>query len=154
MKRASTLPVPYWKNLLGHFRRMLLRRELGRRSQHQRRRPTGIFEMRIAGPERAQHPTIATRKLTPAEMRVLMMIIEVGGVPKIAPVLGVSERTVKTHLTHVFEKMGSRRQVDLVKLVAGYMNPLALGLPGAPFGERRHPGRRRTKSIQRDLHHT
>jgi DNA-binding CsgD family transcriptional regulator len=74
------------------------------------------------------HPleTIANLyKLTPAEMRVLMMIIEVGGVPKIAPVLGVSERAVKTHLTHVFEKTGTLRQVDLVKLVAGYMNPLA-----------------------------
>lgn len=74
------------------------------------------------------HPleTIANLyKLTPAEMRVLMMIIEVGGVPKVAPVLGVSERTVKTHLAHVFAKTGTQRQVDLVKLVAGYMNPLS-----------------------------
>lgn len=63
-------------------------------------------------------------KLTPAEMRVLMMIIEVGGIPKVAPVLGVSEKTVKTHLAHVFAKTGTQRQVDLVKLVAGYMNPL------------------------------
>ena len=39
-------------------------------------------------------------KLTPAEMRVLMMIVQIGGVPEIAPVLGVSETTVKTHLQH------------------------------------------------------
>jgi DNA-binding CsgD family transcriptional regulator len=58
-------------------------------------------------------------------MRVLMMIIDIGGIPKVAPVLGVSEKTVKTHLKHVFEKTGTRRQVDLVKLVAKYMNPLA-----------------------------
>jgi DNA-binding CsgD family transcriptional regulator len=64
-------------------------------------------------------------RLTPAEMRVLMMIIDIGGIPKVAPVLGVSEKTVKTHLKHVFEKTGTRRQVDLVKLVAKYMNPLA-----------------------------
>ena len=73
------------------------------------------------------HPieTIANLyRLTPAEMRVLMMIIEVGGIPKVAPVLGVSERTVKTHLAHVFAKTGTQRQVDLVKLVARYMNPL------------------------------
>ena len=63
-------------------------------------------------------------KLTPAEMRVLMMTIEVGGIPKVAPVLGVSERTVKTHLAHIFAKTGTQRQVDLVKLVAGYMSPL------------------------------
>jgi DNA-binding CsgD family transcriptional regulator len=64
-------------------------------------------------------------KLTPAEMRVLMMIVQIGGVPEIAPVLGISETTVKTHLQHVFEKTGTQRQADLVKLVAGYMNPLA-----------------------------
>jgi DNA-binding CsgD family transcriptional regulator len=63
--------------------------------------------------------------LTPSEMRVLMMLIEVGGVPKVAPVLGVSETTVKTHLAHIFTKTGTQRQVDLVKLVASYMNPLA-----------------------------
>ena len=64
-------------------------------------------------------------KLTPSEMRVLMAIVDVGGVPEIAPVLGVSETTVKTHLQHVFEKTGTQRQADLVKLVAGYMSPLA-----------------------------
>ena len=64
-------------------------------------------------------------KLTPAEMRVLMMIVQIGGVPEIAPVLGISETTVKTHLQHVFEKTGTQRQADLVKLVVGYMSPLA-----------------------------
>jgi DNA-binding CsgD family transcriptional regulator len=74
------------------------------------------------------HPieTIAnTFKLTPAEMRVLMMIVQIGGVPEVAPVLGVSEPTVKTHLQHIFQKTNTSRQADLVKLVAGYMNPLA-----------------------------
>jgi DNA-binding CsgD family transcriptional regulator len=63
-------------------------------------------------------------RLTPAEMRVLMLIVQIGGVPEIAPVLGVSETTVKTHLQHVYEKTGTQRQADLVKLVAGYMSPL------------------------------
>jgi DNA-binding CsgD family transcriptional regulator len=66
-------------------------------------------------------------KLTPAEMRVLMMIVQVGSVPEVAPVLGISETTVKTHLQHVFAKTGTSRQADLVKLVAGYMSPLASG---------------------------
>jgi len=64
-------------------------------------------------------------KLTPAEMRVLMMIVQVGGVPEVALVLGTSETTVKTHLQHIFAKTGTSRQADLVKLVAGYMSPLA-----------------------------
>jgi DNA-binding CsgD family transcriptional regulator len=64
-------------------------------------------------------------KLTTAEMRVLFAIVQVGGVPDAAPVLGVSETTVKTHLQHVFEKTGTNRQADLVKLVASYVSPLA-----------------------------
>jgi DNA-binding CsgD family transcriptional regulator len=64
-------------------------------------------------------------KLTPAEMRVLMMIVQVGGVPEVALVLGTSETTVKAHLQHIFAKTGTSRQADLVKLVAGYMSPLA-----------------------------
>ena len=63
-------------------------------------------------------------KLTPAEMRVLMMIVQIGGVPDVAPVLGISETTVKTHLQSIFAKTGASRQADLVKLVAGYMSPL------------------------------
>jgi DNA-binding CsgD family transcriptional regulator/PAS domain-containing protein len=73
------------------------------------------------------HPleTIATTfKLTPAEMRVLMMIVQLGGVPEVAPVLGISEATVKTHLQRIFAKTETSRQADLVKLVAGYMSPL------------------------------
>jgi DNA-binding CsgD family transcriptional regulator len=62
--------------------------------------------------------------LTPAELRVLFAIIEVGGVPDVAEMLGSSEATVKTHLHHVFEKTGTKRQADLVKLVAGYANRL------------------------------
>jgi DNA-binding CsgD family transcriptional regulator len=83
--------------------------------------------VRKAGLE-APHPVEAIAnafRLTPAEMRVLMMIVQLGGVSEVAPVLGISETTVKTHLQHVFDKTGMRRQADLVKLVAGYMNPLA-----------------------------
>jgi DNA-binding CsgD family transcriptional regulator len=64
-------------------------------------------------------------RLTPAEMRVLMAIVEVGGVPEVAPMLGISETTVKTHLQRVFDKTGTNRQADLVKLIAGFMTPLA-----------------------------
>jgi DNA-binding CsgD family transcriptional regulator len=69
--------------------------------------------------------------LTPAELRVLFAIITVGGVPEVAEVLGVAEVTVKTHLHHVFEKTGAGRQVDLVKLVAGYSDAL-LGYHSSP----------------------
>ena len=63
--------------------------------------------------------------LTPAELRVLRAIVEVGGVPETAETLGVAETTVKTHLYRVFSKTGAGRQADLVKLAAGFSNPLA-----------------------------
>jgi DNA-binding CsgD family transcriptional regulator len=64
-------------------------------------------------------------KLTPTELRVLLAIVEVGGVPEVAVALGVAETTVKTHLSRLFDKTGTGRQADLVKLVAGFANPLA-----------------------------
>jgi DNA-binding CsgD family transcriptional regulator len=66
-----------------------------------------------------------TYKLTPAELRVLLAIVEIGGVPEVADALGVADTTVKTHLGRVFEKTGTGRQADLVKLVAGFSTPLA-----------------------------
>jgi len=63
-------------------------------------------------------------QLTPSELRVLLAIVEIGGVPEVANALGISETTVKTHLRHVFEKTSTTRQADLVKLVARFANPL------------------------------
>jgi DNA-binding CsgD family transcriptional regulator/PAS domain-containing protein len=69
--------------------------------------------------------TIAkTFRLTPTELRVLLAVVEVGGVPDVAEALGVAETTVKTHLGRLYEKTGTRRQADLVKLVAGFSSPL------------------------------
>jgi DNA-binding CsgD family transcriptional regulator len=63
-------------------------------------------------------------KLTPAEVRVLFAIVEIGGVPEVAPVLGISDQTVKSHLHRIYEKTATKRQADLVKLVAGYLGRL------------------------------
>jgi DNA-binding CsgD family transcriptional regulator len=65
--------------------------------------------------------------LTPGEVRVLLAIVEVGGVAETARALGVAEATVKTHLHRLFGKTGACRQADLVKLVAGFSNPLVSG---------------------------
>jgi DNA-binding CsgD family transcriptional regulator len=63
-------------------------------------------------------------RLTPTELRVLMAIVDVGGVPDVAEALRIAESTVKTHLGHLFEKTGVARQADLVKIVAGFSNPM------------------------------
>jgi DNA-binding CsgD family transcriptional regulator/PAS domain-containing protein len=64
-------------------------------------------------------------KLTPTELRVLLAIVDIGGVPEVAVALGVAVTTIKTHLSRLFEKTGVGRQADLVKLVAGFSTPLA-----------------------------
>ena len=56
---------------------------------------------------------------------MLLGIVEIGGVPEVACLLGVAETTIKTHLRRVFLKTGAVRQADLVRLVAGFMSPLA-----------------------------
>jgi len=63
-------------------------------------------------------------KLTPTELRVLLAIVQVGGVPEVADALGIAESTVRTHLLRLFAKTGAKRQSDLIKLMASYTNPL------------------------------
>jgi DNA-binding CsgD family transcriptional regulator len=64
-----------------------------------------------------------TYKLTPAELRILLAIVEVGGVPEVAEALGIAESTVKTHLGRLFQKTATSRQAGLVGIVAGFANP-------------------------------
>jgi DNA-binding CsgD family transcriptional regulator len=63
--------------------------------------------------------------LTPTELRVLLAIVDVGGIPEVAAALGVADSTIKSHVGRLFEKTGTSRQADLVKLVAGFSMPLA-----------------------------
>jgi DNA-binding CsgD family transcriptional regulator len=63
--------------------------------------------------------------LTPSELRVMLALVQIGGVPDVSHALGVAETTVKTHLSRIFKKTRTARQADLVKLVASYTDPLA-----------------------------
>jgi DNA-binding CsgD family transcriptional regulator len=62
-------------------------------------------------------------KLTAMELRVLLGIVQVGGGPTVAEELGISASTVRSHLRHVYQKTGTNRQADLVKLVAAFESP-------------------------------
>jgi DNA-binding CsgD family transcriptional regulator len=87
---------------------------------------TAALFVRKAAIEAPPAPEIIGRSynLTPTELRVLLAIVEVGGVPEVAVALGLAETTVKTHLGRVFVKTGASRQADLVKIVAGFATPL------------------------------
>jgi DNA-binding CsgD family transcriptional regulator len=67
--------------------------------------------------------------LTARELSVFLAVVEVGGIPTVAALLGLSETTVKTYLKSVFRKTGVSRQADLAKIVAGLANPFASGKP-------------------------
>jgi DNA-binding CsgD family transcriptional regulator len=87
---------------------------------------TAALFIRKAATEIPSAPEVIARafQLTPAELRVLLAIVEVGGVPEVAMALGVAESTIKTHLISLFVKTGAARQAELVKIVAGFAPPL------------------------------
>lgn len=62
--------------------------------------------------------------LTPTELRVVLATVRHDGAADIAEALGIGEATVRTHLHRIFAKTGTRRQADIVKLVAGFASPL------------------------------
>jgi len=76
--------------------------------------------------ERTPFPELIAKayRLTPAELRVMLGIVDVGGVPELSVALGVAETTTKTHLRRIFAKTGAERQADLVRIVAGFASPL------------------------------
>jgi DNA-binding CsgD family transcriptional regulator/PAS domain-containing protein len=63
--------------------------------------------------------------LTPAEVKTLVGVVELGSIPAAAKTHDVSRETIKTHLKRIFEKTGTSRQADLVKLLAGIISPFA-----------------------------
>lgn len=63
--------------------------------------------------------------ISPAECRVLMMLTQGMTVREAAGTLGISEPTAKTHLQKLFQKTGTDRQADLMRLVMSALAPAA-----------------------------
>jgi DNA-binding CsgD family transcriptional regulator len=63
--------------------------------------------------------------ISPAECRVLMMLTQGMTVREAASALGISEPTAKTHLQKLFQKTGTDRQPDLMRLVMSALAPAA-----------------------------
>src|SRR5204862_545157 len=55
-------------------------------------------------------------QLTPREMATLALLADGKANKEIASALDISERTVKTHLTHLFEKLGATSRTEAVKV--------------------------------------
>jgi two-component system NarL family response regulator len=55
-------------------------------------------------------------QLTPREMETLKLVADGKANKEIATALDISERTVKTHLAHLFEKLGATSRTEAVKV--------------------------------------
>ena len=55
-------------------------------------------------------------QLTPRELATLRLMADGKSNKEIASALGISERTVKTHLGHLFEKLGVTSRTEAVKV--------------------------------------
>jgi len=85
-----------------------------------------LFVRRVDRDDVAAIATFVQRfHLTPKEAEVLQTVVEVGGVPQAADVLGLSPATVRTHVTSIFNKSGVRRQADLIRLLMEMKSPFA-----------------------------
>ncbi len=63
--------------------------------------------------------------ITPAESRVMMLLVQGMTVAEIAGNLGISLPTAKTHLAHLFDKTGTSRQADLIRLAMSAIAPVS-----------------------------
>lgn len=73
--------------------------------------------------------------LTRTEAAVACAILEADGLQDVARLLGIRTTTARTHLQHVFEKTGTQRQSQLVRLLMSYRSPLAVGKAEERQGE-------------------
>jgi DNA-binding CsgD family transcriptional regulator len=76
-------------------------------------------ELRAAGARPRRTAVSGLAALTPAEHRVATLAAEGESNREIAQQLYVSRRTVETHLTHVFQKLGLATRADLGVLLSG-----------------------------------
>jgi DNA-binding CsgD family transcriptional regulator len=61
--------------------------------------------------------------LTPAEARTALALFEGDRLQDVADRLGLSLATVRTHVQRAFDKTGTHRQADLVRLLLAYGTP-------------------------------
>jgi len=67
-------------------------------------------------PERAEASLAAS--LTPRELQIVGLILVAAGNKKIADTLNISEKTVKHHLTNIYEKLGVSNRLELALFAA------------------------------------
>ncbi|MDE1936205.1 helix-turn-helix transcriptional regulator [Bradyrhizobium sp.] len=68
--------------------------------------------------------------LTPAQAALAQELLQGDGLAAVAARLGITHATAKTHLMHIFQKTGVRRQAELVRLMLEWVEATAGKRPG------------------------
>jgi two-component system nitrate/nitrite response regulator NarL len=76
-----------------------------------------------AGQARSNTPAVAPFGLTQRELQIIGLIVAAAGNKKIAETLSISEKTVKHHLTNIFEKLGVSSRLELALFAAQHDLP-------------------------------
>jgi two-component system, NarL family, nitrate/nitrite response regulator NarL len=71
-----------------------------------------VQHLRAATRRASESPTPAQR-LTPRELQIVSAIVEGAGNKDIGQQFGLSEQTVKNHLSHIFDKVGVSNRLEL-----------------------------------------
>ena len=75
-----------------------------------------LLALQRLSPEPEARPQ--TFDLTQRELQIIALVVEAAGNKKIADTLAISEKTVKHHLTNVFEKLGVSSRLELALFAA------------------------------------
>lgn len=91
----------------------------------EQRAVAAVFAAPAAAPPQMPAAALALLyDLTPAETRVLELVVEGKAPAEVANHLGISLTTAKTHLQRVFQKTDCNRQADLVRLIGSLKLPV------------------------------
>lgn len=77
-------------------------------------------EVRVEGPFVRDDARVRELQLTPRELEILGLVSEGLSNREIAERTFVSENTVKTHVSRVFDKLGARRRTEAVQLAKSW----------------------------------
>jgi len=77
-----------------------------------------LMALRSLGPASEQPETPGNYGLTPRELQIVALVVGAAGNKKIAETLNISEKTVKHHLTRIFEKVNVSSRLELALFAA------------------------------------
>lgn len=77
-----------------------------------------MLALQSLGPQHDRANRLPAFELTQRELQIIGLVVAAAGNKKIADTLSISEKTVKHHLTNIFEKLGVSSRLELALFAA------------------------------------